>query len=127
VKRTLHLLAVVVTFALTAQAFAAARGDLLVCRFTGKVVGGCPCPGGGKEPAKIAATSCCEVRAAPRLPPSRTELTRQPEVQVTGFAAAALAPAPFAAGSGDRAERISPETSPPPRERIFIQLRQLLI
>jgi hypothetical protein len=122
-----RLLAITIALSLGAQALATG-GAVKVCRFTGRVMEGCPCPHTDGQPrAEIKDRGCCEIRAASRpaspavvsTPASRTERLEL-----------ALLPAVWA---GDEVPLLEGQflpprgRDPPPRERLFVSLRHLLI
>ena len=98
----------------------------MVCRFTGQTMKPCPCPAGPNRGAKMEREGCCEVRAASKgsaptvlasLPPHPERLDSFVIAQLIIFAPMFRAVVP--------PEEIG--TDPPPIERKYLALAQLLI
>src|SRR6185295_5986578 len=85
VRRVLQILALLTAMLVGGQAFASA-GPVLVCRYTGKVIGGCPCPSTETEPPTLSQLSCCEIRQ-PAAPPA-ADSERRVDSERSRFAAA---------------------------------------
>lgn len=122
-----RLLALGAALVVTAQAlvFSEAR---TVCKYTGRVVESCPCPQGSTEqPGRVARAGCCELRmleqfptpallAAAPIAPDRL----QPALPAEPWSAPTLT----SSAPGWQPPRAQ---GPPPRARLYVCLRHLLI
>lgn len=122
-----RLLALGAALVVTAQAlvFCEAR---TVCKYTGRVVEPCPCPQGSTEqPGHVAREGCCELRklehfptpallAAAPIAPDRSQLALPAEPW--------NAPALTLSAPDWQPPRAQ---GPPPRGRLYVSLRHLLI
>ncbi len=126
-KRHAKLLAVLLSVAVAGHAIAQTAAAELVCRFTGKVMAGCPSPDGALEGAQFERAGCCEVRKAETgpVPPAVFSASRCVE---SGPPLLALPPVHcHAVAKAELRRPESPATSPPPLDRLFVRHRQLLI
>jgi hypothetical protein len=123
----IRLLAIVFALLLPAQA-ALPGGTIRVCRYTGQRVDPCVCP--GKKPVeetRLLRQDCCELRQSHHADTEGVLPTLAGYVQVHGVELPAVAtwlPPAFPEEPGQRARS---GHDPPPRARLFLSLRQLLI
>lgn len=122
-----RLIAIVFALLLPAQA-ALPGGTIRVCRFTGQRVEPCACP--GKKPLeeeRLQRQDCCELRQSHRADTQGVVPTLAEHVQVHAVelpAVVAWQPPALPEEAGPRARS---GHDPPPRARLFLSLRQLLI
>jgi hypothetical protein len=122
-----RLFAIAFALLLSAQA-ALPGGTIRVCRYTGQRVDPCACP--GKKPVeetRLLRQDCCELRQSHHAETQGVvpTLAEQAQVHVVELPAVATWQPP------DLPEEPGPRTrcghDPPPRARLFLSLRQLLI
>ncbi|PTL77201.1 hypothetical protein [Vitiosangium sp. GDMCC 1.1324] len=102
-------------------------GTITVCRFTGKRVEPCACPEKKPVEQRVLPQGCCEIQQGHRadftgVVPS---LDWRPQFHAVEFPAVASWTPPEP--PEEPGLRVRSGHDPPPRERLFLSLRQLLI
>lgn len=123
----IRLVAIVLALLVSGQA-AFPGGTVQVCRYTGKRMAPCPCPGTKPlEDARLLPQGCCELRAG--HPADLTGVLPVLEVRLPLVAMVAPAPPAWQPPLAMEAPRPWSRSGhdPPPRPRLFLSLRQLLI
>lgn len=117
----------VLSVLLGAQA-SASGAPSLVCKYTGKVMTGCPCPDGADgEGAKLQREDCCVLRAAAPVAPAVPVALTALSCSASQVALPALLPLDAPGPSPDLNAVASPSPTQFRRQRLSISLRQLLI
>src|SRR5688572_10955974 len=116
----IRVVSILLALFVAAQSTAVASARM-VCRYTGKVMENCPCPGRGAE-SVVEKAGCCTVISSDAAP---VAAPRETAVHSLGLLAVAAvrweADAP-------RARAVEPPVEgPPPVERQYLKLRQLLL
>jgi hypothetical protein len=123
----IRLAAIVLALLVSGQA-ALPGGAIQVCRYTGQRMAPCPCP--GTKPAedeRVLPQGCCELRQS--HPADLTGVL--PGLDARLPLVAMVAPAPVSWLPPEPIDAPGPRVrsghDPPPRERLFLSLRQLLL
>jgi hypothetical protein len=99
-----------------------------VCRYTGQRVEPCACPDPRPpEQANLGSQGCCELRQHSHADLSGVVPGLEGRLPLLALEVPSLSPVPSPEPTGEPGARVRSGHDPPPRERLFLDLRQWLI